>query len=124
MTSPDALYSALVAGANRLRLRRLTYRCSRRCLLLDAIAAPQGVIVHLNECKVSAERVASGRAVRRRWGSRTFDVDISTLRFRGNDAAHWLLVQCDHTEARLGADEFWGDWESTRSTVTLPRVTD
>lgn len=114
-------YYALLRRTGRLSSHRLlTYRCARRCLLLDLVNTPRGVIAHLPRYKLSPDVNAAtssedGRAKNsedgdRRWPSRTFMY-----------SADWQLgVTCDHVAHQLiPHDRIAEDVAATRREVTL-----
>jgi len=124
----ERLYPLLVRQAARLKLRRLTFRCAgRRCLLLDAIETPAGIIVHQKRHKVSPPRneAASNEAGRRantfdgvnHWRPRTYHLGASALAH--DDPGASLTIQCDHTVYRLTYAAFWAAWTGG-GTVLLP----
>jgi len=122
----ESLYPKLVKVAKRMRLHRLTYRCRNRCLLLDAIETPEGIVLHQKRYKLSDELNAStstadGRRVNTydgddHWKSHTYWAVPDEL---GN-----VRVQCDHIIVDVRAAEFQADWGSGVNEIALPRVAD
>lgn len=139
-TDPAELYRALLVSDRLPTLRRLTYRCATpaRCLLLDAVETPLGVVLHQRRFKQShqvnqARSNASGRAKNttdgdNHWRPRTYWLTSSALSILtdpeviGGETGR-LSIQCDHVgvpDVLLSGDEFAADW-ATRHTVVLIR---
>jgi len=126
----DSLYPKLVKVAKRMRLHRLTYRCRNRCLLLDAIETPAGIVLHQKRYKFSdglnaSRSSADGRRVNTydgddHWKAHTYFLSSSALAFP--DGLGVLGVQCDHFIGSVSPAEFQADWGSGVSEITLPRV--
>lgn len=133
MTEPEAealaLYMALTGTTGRLKsLRRIQYRCaSHRCLMLDAIETPRGVLLHQKRYKYSpAENEARSNEDGRRanteggvlgaeaglnkWLERTYFIGQSALAYPEDIPEPALEITCDHVLAyRLSAPEFERD---------------
>ena len=126
----ESLYPKLVLVAKRMRLHRLTYRCRNRCLLLDAIETPAGIVLRQKRYKFSdglnaSRSSADGRRVNTydgddHWKAHTYFLSSSALAFPDDPSV--LDVQCDHTIAAVRPAEFQADWDSGVSEITLPRV--
>lgn len=124
----EALYPKLVRVAGRLRLRRLTYRCRDRCLLLDVVQTPQGVLAHQKRYKFSeglneTESSPSGRRANttdgaNHWNAQSYFLDDAG---RSWDDAVGLRIQCDHQALTLSWREFETDWAAGVAEVVLPR---
>lgn len=142
-TEPDELYRALLTSARLPQMRRLTYRCATpaRCLLLDAVDTPLGVLLHQRRYKQSrgineARSSAQGRAKNtsdgdNHWLPRTYWLEQSALSILtepdviGGETGH-LAVQCDHVGVRpdggslqLSGDEFDADWSVGHAVVLM-----
>lgn len=137
---PAELYRALLVSDRLPHLRRLTYRCATpaRCLLLDVVETPLGILLHQRRFKQSdainrARSNESGRASNttdgdRHWKPRTYWLAQSALRFRtdpdviGGEAG-LQDVHCDHVGGEaavlLTADEFATDWEAAHAVVLV-----
>lgn len=138
-TEPDDLYRALLNDGRLPQLRRLTYRCATpaRCLLLDAVETPLGVLLHQRRFKQShevnqARSSASGRAANtsdghRHWLPRTYWLEQSALWQESRPdviggIAGTQSVTCDHVgmpDVLLSADEFRADWDSRHAVVLV-----
>lgn len=133
----EDFYQALVRSPQVRSLRRLQYRCERRCQLLDAIETPQGIILHQIRFKQSHEvnQQRSNAAGRRantvdganHWKPRTYFIEVSALGIR-QDPGPRLAIQCEHVgvtgdggEVALLATEFWDDWEAGHAEVRVRR---
>lgn len=140
---PERLYSALVGHPARLKgLRRLTYRCENRCLLLDAIAIdledPPTILLHQNGYKLShgvnTNRSSEGGRARntsdgdRHWKPRTYYLADSALSWQGSIKSGQSL-DCDHVgvatdravSVLLTADDFYADWTAGHAEMTVRR---
>lgn len=118
----SAAYEAL-KGAGRLRAHRLlTYRCARRCLLVDVLNFPQGVVFHTPGYKLSPSvntdtSNASGRAKNtidgaRRWKAHTYFAQECVN----------VTANCDHVQNLvLEKDEIQADLDAGHAEVVLPR---
>lgn len=133
MSLPDAttLYDALRADNTRLgALRRLTYRCPHRCLLLDAVAVAETVLVHQKRYKYSEdENLArsndAGRAANtydgaNHWRERTYWIGQSALAHPEDTPAPRLGITCDHVlDHQLLATDFHADWSAGHADVVI-----
>lgn len=130
---PAELYRALLVSARLPHLRRLTYRCatSARCLLLDAVETPLGVLLHQRRYKYSepenlARSSESGRRMNTydggaHWKERTYFLEQSALAYPDDSPPPQLGLTCDHVlDHLLTARDFHGDW-GTRPSVVLIR---
>lgn len=135
-TAPDDLYTALVSSGRLAELRRLTYRCTvARCLLLDVVETPLGVVLHQKRFKNSSEvnqrrSNAAGRAKNtldgdRRWKPRTYFLQQSALSWP-DDAAGGQSLQCDHVgvladggDLILRSVDFAADWQARHTEVRV-----
>jgi len=128
---PDAndFYAALIGNPDRLRrLRRLQYRCPERCLLLDAVAVGDTVLLHQKRYKLSRHRNAerssdSGRTANtydgeNHWKPRSYYIETSALALTDAEGAI-LEIQCDHVNASMKPSDFAGDWESGHTEVRV-----
>lgn len=125
----EDLYRALLTSGRLPGLRRLTYRCTAaRCLLLEAVETPLGVVVHQTRYKYSeAENLArsseSGRAAntydgRNHWRERTYYLKQSALSWPDDPGGQELT--CDHVLGHLlTAADFQRDWRAGHATVRL-----
>lgn len=116
-----AFYSML-KGRGQLKSHRvLTYRCKRRCLLLDVLDTRHGILVHQPRYRLSpalnaASSSEGGRAKNtedghRKWRERAFFLQ---------DALN-LSVQCDHLAQHVVSNErIRGDAAAALGEVTLP----
>lgn len=129
---PAELYRALYASGRLPQLRRLTYRCATpaRCLLLDAVETPLGVLLHQRRYKMSepvnlARSSASGREKNtydggNHWRERTYYREQSALEYPDDTPPPVLEVTCDHVLAyALSAPEFRDDWQAGRAEVLM-----
>lgn len=135
--SDDAadLYRALLVSDRLPTLRRLTYRChAHRCLLLDAVDTPLGVIVHEGARKFSpmvnhrrsnpgmrASRTVDGF---RHWKSNTYFLLGSALGYSPaalpGVPAPPTDVSCDHVLAhKLDPQDFAADWAAGHAEVRV-----
>lgn len=126
---PDVLYSALLNGARLSSLRRLTYRChAARCLLLDVVDTPVGVLIHQKRYKYSDEQnlqrsSAAGRAANtldgnNHWRAHSYFIETSAL--ANAERAGRTDVSCDHVLGYpLTAATFWTDWKSDTTEVRV-----
>lgn len=126
----EALHAALVSTGRIKSLRRLTYRChARRCLLLEAVDTPEGVLVHQKRYKLSptvneATSTAEGRAAntedgRNHWRAQTYWLSTSALRWDDLPQAGQSL-ECDHVLSHLlTAPQFTADWEAGHSDIRV-----
>lgn len=124
------LYIALLNGSRLTQLRRLTYRDhSHRCLLLDAVETPYGIILHQNPYKLSRAvnsthssedgRVRNTRDGDNHWQQQTFYLDRSVLSHADDGPGHLNLV-CDHVlDYPLTATEFQTDWDAGTREVRI-----
>lgn len=131
MTDAEALYVAVINEPGRLRtIRRLQYRCTAvdRCLLLDAIDTPLGVLLHQKRFKNSdalnqQRSNEAGRAKNtfdgdRHWKPRTFYIEQSALALDDADGAT-LEVLCDHVMAQIKPSAFAHDWTAGLAEVRV-----
>lgn len=137
MLEPEALYVALIGDPARLReVRRLTYRChAERCLLLDALAVGDAVLLHQKRFKNSDEvnQRRSNEAGRARntfdgdnhWKPRSYWIGQSALAHPEDRPAPRLSIQCDHVgvvdgqDLTLLAPEFHADWAAGHAEVRV-----
>jgi hypothetical protein len=137
---PDAetLYVALIGAPERLRrLRRLTYWCNReeRCLLLDAVAVGEAILLHQKRFKFSeavneqrsneAGRARNTYDGRDHWMPSTYWLEQSALALLDEPKSK-LEVQCDHVgplpgggHVHLTALGFHDDWHAGHSEVRV-----
>lgn len=133
----ESLYVSLIGDPTRLRgLRRLQYRCSQRCLLLDAIELPGTVLLHQKRYKYSADlnearSSDAGRAKNtfdgaNHWRPRTYFIESSALAYPDDRPTPRLGIQCDHVgatatgaEVTLLAPDFQSDWRAGHTDVTV-----
>ncbi len=89
---PESIYVALIGDPARMRnLRRIRYRCSDRCLLLDAVAVVDTILIHQKRYKhsdVVNQRRSSpaGRAKNtidgdNHWKPSTYYIETSALNY-------------------------------------------
>lgn len=100
-TVAAAAYAALKATGKLSSHRLLTYRCERRCLLLDVINLPQGVVLHQPSYKLSPSinevtSNESGRAKNTRDGARRWQAQT----YFASEFINAALV-CDHLQYRV-----------------------
>lgn len=128
---PEVLYTALLSDGDRLNgIRRLQYRCPRRCLLLDAVEVPEPerVLLHQKRYKLSgtwnAERSSeAGRKANtydgeNHWKPRTYYLGQSALDLSDSEGAT-LDVQCDHVHVPLKPSAFQADWQAGHAEMTV-----
>lgn len=136
MTDAAELYRAVMVSGRLPALRRLTYRChARRCLLLDAVETPLGVVCHQIRFKQSdgvneARSSATGRAKNtfdgnNHWRPRTYYVDVSALAWPQTTGSR-LSVQCDHvgvlsdgSPVVVTAQEFEEHWQAGHTEIRM-----
>ncbi|MFD6676070.1 hypothetical protein ACFWDA_17085 [Rhodococcus zopfii] len=130
-TSPEDLYNALLTTGRLPQLRRLTYRCdTNRCLLLDVVDTPLGVLLHQKRFKYSevenlARSNAAGRERNtfdgdRKWMPRTYFLQSSALAYPDDRPAMSQDVSCDHVLAyQLTASDFRDDWQAGRAEIRV-----
>lgn len=129
--NPSELYRALLVSGRIPQLRRMTYRCSTsaRCLLLDAVETPMGVLLHQVRYKYSPdENVRRSSEDGRRantfdgvnhWRDRTYWIEQSALSFPA-DIGMRLGVSCDHVlDVALMASDFHADWSAGHAEVMV-----
>ena len=125
----ENLYRALVNTGKRSAGRRLTYRClNRRCMLLDAIETPMGILLHQPRHKYTeaVNQARSNEAGRkhntldgnRRWKERSYFIEFSAL--NGSLRSAGCDLSCDHVLAyMLTGAEFRKDWDAGHSEVRV-----
>lgn len=130
-TDADELYRALVSSGRLSSLRRLTYRCTTaRCLLLEAVETPLGVLVHQNRYKLSpgenlARSSEDGRRANtydggRHWRERSYWLASSALAYPDDMPPPGLSLTCDHVlEHMLTAPAFRDDWQAEHAEVKV-----
>lgn len=135
-TDAEELYRALLSSGRLPTLRRLTYRCAtRRCLLLDAVETPLGVLVHQDRYKYSegqnlARSSEDGRRVNtydgvNHWREHSYWLTSSALAHPSQPGViggetMGLGFSCDHVlDVMLTADDFEGDWRAGRVEVRV-----
>lgn len=131
-TDAAELYRALLVSRRLSQLRRLTYRCSSpaRCLLLDAVETPLGVLMHQRRFKFSPGENAAlsneaGRANNtydgdNHWRERTYYLKESALAHPEDGDGPHLGVSCDHVlDYHLKATEFDTDWRAGHAEVRV-----
>ena len=134
--NPETLYRALTAEPGRLKaVRRLQYRCPKRCQLLDAIEVPGTILLHQKRFKnsdaVNQQRSnEAGRAKNtfdgdRHWLPRTYFIEVSALA-HPEDPRMRLSLQCDHVgvlgdgdDLTLSGADFHADWDARRAEVRV-----
>lgn len=119
----DAIYEALRSTGRLPRQRALTYRCRNRarCLLLEVIPTPEGLLFHTPEYKLSrklneASSSESGRAKntvdgQRHWRGHSFFEESA-----GN-----CPVNCDHVRDAIELADVREDLTSGLKEITIPR---
>lgn len=117
----DATYRALKSTGALKSHRLLTYRCPKRCMLLDVVnlPAPVGLIVHSPRYRLSpglnaASSSASGRAKNtedgdNHWKAHTFPVRAMSR----------PLLTCDHLRVPLEDVDFEADLEARHAEVVM-----
>lgn len=116
----DAFYAMLKARGQLRSHRLLTYRCQRRCLLLDVLRTSHGVIVHQPRYKLSPEvneqtsspdgRTNNTEDGDRRWRGHTFPVEFAIN----------FVLNCDHVNQHvLDRDQVQADVDATRREVVV-----
>jgi hypothetical protein len=136
---PEPLYVALIGDPARLgKLRRLQYRCDteRRCLLLDAVATGDTILLHQKRFKNSdaVNKRRSNEAGRarntfdgdRHWLPRSYFIGQSALAHPDDRPTPRLSLQCDHVGVLPGGDDltlsaldFHDDWDAGRAEVRV-----
>ncbi len=117
-----AAYEALKQAKRLSSHRLITYRCPRRCLLLDVLNLPQGVVLHqpayklppaVNEAASSESgRVANTTDGRNHWQAQTFFAE---------DCAN-VSTNCPHVhQAVVDKTEIQADLDAGHTEVTIPR---
>lgn len=131
MTTADDLYRALLTSGRLTELRRLTYRCAaRRCLLLDAVETPLGVVLHQTRHKYSepenlrrsseAGRNANTYDGANHWRPRTYFLERSALAYPDDRPTPQLEITCDHVLGYLlTAPEYRDDWAERHAEVRV-----
>jgi hypothetical protein len=116
--------------------RRLQYRCTSRCLLLDAIEAGESVLLHQKRYKNSDEinLRRSNEAGRARntfdgdnhWKPRSYWIGQSALAHPEDLPEPRISLQCDHvgvlpdgSELTLRASAFHEDWRAGHAEVRV-----
>lgn len=135
---PETLYSALINSRRLSDLRRMTYWCPSRCLLLDAIQVPDPgrVLLHQKRHKFSdrINEARSSEAGRRRntfdgedhWKPRTYYIGSSALDYPDDVPVMQQSLQCDHVgvlpdggEVTITAAAFQADWRAGHAEVRI-----
>jgi hypothetical protein len=116
-----AVYRALKSTGKLASHRLLSYRCSRRCLLLDVLRFPAGVVYASPRYKLSPgvnDRAssASARAERTEDGDRHW----RTRAYFAQDALN-APVTCDHVRSSISKEEIDADLGSGATEVVWPR---
>lgn len=131
MTDAAELYRALMVSGRLPGTRRLTYRCAaHRCLLLDAVETPIGIVLHQTRYKYSEgeNTQRSSEAGRARntydgathWRERTYYIEQSALAHPDDQPTPQLGVTCDHVlEYLVTATEFRDDWSAGHAEVRV-----
>lgn len=116
----SALYDRLRASGKLGSHRVLTYRCPRRCLLLDVLRLPHGFLVACPRYKLSpgvneTTSTAEGRQRHTEDGDRRWKGQV----FFSTDAAGYSL-NCDHVAGyHLTEEAFDRDIEGDKSVVVI-----
>lgn len=130
-TTPDDLYRALLTSGRLPQLRRLTYRCAtNRCLLLDVVDTPLGVVLHQKRFKHSeSENLARSNAAGRehntfdgdrKWMPRTYFLESSALSILDGTRTPSQGLSCDHVLDRpLAAVDFHDDWQAGHAEIRV-----
>ena len=136
---PEILYVALIGDPARLRgLRRMQYRCADRCLLLDAVAVLETILLHQKRYKNSGavnqrRSNAAGRANNtsdgdNHWKPSTYFIESSALAYPDDTPPLQLGIQCDHIGVlvdgnglTLSAPDFHADWAAGHAEITVRR---
>lgn len=134
---PEAIYAALISDPGRLRgLRRLQYRCTNRCLLLEAIEVGDTVLLHQKRFKNSntvnlRRSSASGREANtydghNHWKPRTYWIEQSALAHPDAYPMMRMDVQCDHVGVLANGDgvtlptpDFHSHWQAGLAEVRI-----
>lgn len=114
-----AVYDALRATGKLSSHRLLSYRCPRRCLLLDVVNTPNGLILHRPRYKLSPQvnaesSNASGRSKNTEDGDRRWRANTGFVETWGN-----VPMSCDHVRVTLNLDELQADLDARHAEVTL-----
>lgn len=109
----NAFYAMLKKRGSLKDHRAVTYRCSKRCLLVDVLTTAQGLIIHVPAYKLSPavneqNSNASGRAANttdgdRRWKGHTFPSAAAINVTLACDHLHHKLLEMDVIEADSAA---------------------
>lgn len=139
LPNADVVYIALIGDTRRLAgLRRLTYRCPERCLLLDAVEVGETVVLHQKRYKYSdginldrsseAGRQRNTYDGREHWMARSYWIGSSALEFPDDVSGVGVAVQCDHVGVMpnggvvvLSAEAFQSDWSAGHAEVRVRR---
>lgn len=125
-----SLYSALRNSSRYSSVRKLAFRCwPHRCLLLEAVDTPEGIILHQppfkqSEAENEARSSAAARARstntsdgNRHWKARTYFIDSAAL---GPPDTGGILVRCDHVLDQLVSGiEFHEYWNAETPEVRV-----
>lgn len=122
---PDVVYRALKATRWLSKQRSLIYLCRnrRRCLLLDVVQMPTGLLLHVPRYKLSTrlnEELSneSGRAANTEDG----DNHWRDWTFYADQAADFLTLTCDHVvKDTIAKADVLEDLHSGRREVRWPR---
>lgn len=126
MSGGDALaaniYAALQATRELHRYRAVTYRCGheRRCLLLDVVQTPRGLIFHnppykLSPARNDADSSESGRARNTRDGDRHWNAQT----YFASECLN-VSLNCDHVHrVTLDKDEIQSDLDARHAEVVV-----
>lgn len=131
MTDAGELYRALLVSGRLPSLRRLTYRCVNRCLLLDAVELLElgTVLLHQKRYKLSdgyngqasspAGRAANTYDGDNHWKSRSYFID-NTLMLDVSPEGVGQQLQCDHVPPMLlNPAQFQRDWTAGHAGVVV-----
>lgn len=114
-----AVYDALRTTGKVSSHRLLTYRCPRRCLLLDVVNTPDGLILHRPRYKLSPRLNAessneSGRTKNTEDGDRRWTANTGFVESWGN-----VPLTCDHLRVTLDLAELQHDLDARHAEITV-----
>jgi hypothetical protein len=115
----SAAYQALKSTGALSSHRLIAYRCPRRCLLLDVINIPQGVILHRPSYKLSPSLNESssneaGRASNTTDGDRRWRQNTGFVSEWGN-----VPLNCDHVRVTLELDAVQADVDTHHAEMVV-----
>lgn len=115
----SAFYAELKSAGKLKDHRAVAYRCPKRCLLVDVLTTPQGLIIHTPAYKLSPDlneelsnepgRAANTIDGNRKWKGHTFPISLAVN----------ITCTCDHMRHLLDVSTIQADTAARRGEVVL-----